>query len=149
MSLDVYLIGERQVPRAGGTGIFVRDNGEMREISRTEWDARFPGCEPVIAEVDDDSEVYWRNITHNLSRMAAKAGIYEHLWRPDEIGITKASELIEPLRGGLARLRADPQGFRVYNPPNGWGDYDGLIAFVESYLTACEAYPSATIHVSR
>ena len=30
------------------------------------------------------------NITHNLNKMASELGVYEHLWRPDEIGVTKA-----------------------------------------------------------
>ena len=30
--------------------------------------------------------------------MAKEADIYQHLWRPDEIGITKAAELIPPIR---------------------------------------------------
>ena len=33
---------------------------------------------------------YSANITHNLGKMAEEAGIYKHLWRPEEIGITKA-----------------------------------------------------------
>jgi hypothetical protein len=37
--------------------------------------------------------VYDANITHNLGAMAKAAGIYMHLWRPDEIGIKTASEL--------------------------------------------------------
>jgi len=41
--------------------------------------------------------VYDANITHNLGEMADEAGVYKHLWRPEEIGLTKAAELIEPL----------------------------------------------------
>lgn len=50
------------------------------------------------------TEVFGSNITHNLGEMAEEAGIYKHLWRPEEIGITKADQLIAPLREGLARL---------------------------------------------
>lgn len=32
-------------------------------------------------------DVFWANITHNLGRMADEAGIYKHLWRPEEIGM--------------------------------------------------------------
>jgi hypothetical protein len=39
-------------------------------------------------------EVYSDNITHNLGEMADAAGIYKALWRPEEIGITKAAELV-------------------------------------------------------
>lgn len=93
--------------------------------------------------------IYDRNITHNLNRMAGEAGVYEHLWRPDEIGVTKAAQLIEPLRAGLAKLIAEPDRFRAFNPANGWGDYEGLVAFVQEYLHACEENPDADVSVSR
>lgn len=40
--------------------------------------------------------LYEANITHNLNKMAAEAGIYECLWRPDEHGITHARQIIDP-----------------------------------------------------
>lgn len=131
-----------------GSGIFVRENGSTREISRAEWDQKFPGLEPVIAEIDSPY-LYTANITHNVNKMAQAAGIYEHLWRPDEIGVSRAEELIEPLTGGLARLQAEPETFRVHNPPNGWGSYEGLVQFVADYLDACKANPKATVRVWR
>jgi hypothetical protein len=93
--------------------------------------------------------VYDRNITHNLNRMAGEAGIYDHLWRPDEIGVTKAAQLIEPLRAGLRLLLEQPERFKVFDPPNGWGDYNGLCGFVSEYLAACEENPDADVSVSR
>lgn len=95
------------------------------------------------------TEVFEANITHNLNTMAEAAGIYRHLWRPDEIGITKAAELIGPLTAGLALLKSDPARFTQHAPPNGWGSYDGLVAFVERYLEACQTDPDATVSVSR
>lgn len=148
MSLDVYLTGPQPAPT--GTGIFIRDNGSVREVSRAEWDERFPGQEPVFAHYHtDDDLLYSANITHNLGQMADKAGLYQPLWRPDENGFVLAAQLIEPLRNGLERLKAEPNRFKKFNPPNGWGDYDGLVAFVEDYLRACEKYPSATVNVWR
>jgi len=95
------------------------------------------------------TEVFTRNITHNLAEMAEAVGIYKHLWRPDEIGIIKARELIEPLQKGLERLRTFPETFKQYNPENGWGSYEGLIRFTEEYLAACEENPDATVEVDR
>lgn len=149
MSLDVYLEMEELEPSVSVERIYIREDGQTKEISLAEWQERFPGREPFAVETDDDKEVYWANITHNLNKMAGDAGIYEHLWRPDEIGITKAAELIEPLRAGLALLKSDPSRFKKFNPENGWGTYDGLVAFVEKYLAACEEYPAATVRVSR
>lgn len=93
--------------------------------------------------------VYDSNITHNLVPMAVAAGIYRHLWRPKELGITKAESLIEPLTEGLARLRADPDKFRAYNAANGWGLYPHLVSFVGGYLAACRENPDADVGVCR
>ena len=52
MSLDVYLTAEEPTKREG-SGIFLRENGTVREVTRFEWDARFPGAEPVAATYDE------------------------------------------------------------------------------------------------
>lgn len=96
-----------------------------------------------------DDYAYEANITHNLNTMAREAGIYMHLWRPDEIDVTKAAQLIEPLRVGLALLKSDPPRFKAFDAPNGWGRYENLVAFVDKYLAACEASPDATVSVWR
>ena len=96
-----------------------------------------------------ETEVYEANVTHNLGAMADAAGIYKHLWRPEEIGITKAAQLIEPLKEGLAKMKADPDVFRKLEPENKWGTYDRFVPWIERYLAACEANPDADVHVSR
>jgi hypothetical protein len=94
-------------------------------------------------------QLYAANISHNLCTMAEAAGIYRHLWRPEEIGITTAAQLVEPLREGLARLQADEAKFVALNPKNGWGSYDGFVPWVARYLRACEDSPRSTVRVSR
>lgn len=100
--------------------------------------------------------MYWQedtffdqNMTHNLGIMAEKAGIYQALWRPEEIGIKKASQLIKPLTEGLEKLKATPEYFKQFNPENGWGSYEGLVEVVEKYLRACKENPKTNIRVSR
>ena len=93
--------------------------------------------------------VYSGNITHNLAKMAEAAQIYKELWRPDELGIKYAEQLIRPLRGGLVRLRADPKYFKQFDSPNGWGTYKHFVPFVEDYLEACEQNPNAEVRVDR
>lgn len=146
MSLDVYL--EDGAATEKGSGIFIRENGSMREISRVEWDEKFPGREPVVADVES-RQWYSGNITHNLAKMADAAGIYKALWRPEEVGVTRAYQLIEPLTAGLERLESDPAKYREFNPPNGWGSYEGLISFIKQYLAACQANPTCAVRVWR
>jgi len=95
------------------------------------------------------TEVYGANITHNLGKMAEEAGIYQHLWRPEEIGITKASQLIEPLTEGLAKMKADPDRFKIHNAKNGWGLYEHFVPWIEKYLEACKEFPNADVNVWR
>lgn len=95
------------------------------------------------------SEVYHGNITHNLASMARAAGVFDAVWRPDEVGYTRARQLINPLREGIDRLERDPDKFRGFNAPNGWGTYDDLLLFLSRYHKACILYPDAEIEVDR
>lgn len=103
----------------------------------------------VCLEVMKPTEVYSDNITHNLNHMAEEAGIYKHLWRPDEIGIVEAVQLIQPLTDALALLKSDPARFEKHNASNGWGLYVHFVPFVENYLNACKANPGAKVRAWR
>lgn len=98
---------------------------------------------------EQSEDVYWANITHNLTEMADAAGIYQALWRPEEIGITKASQLIDPLTFGLKKLKDDPEFYEKFNSSNGWGLYEHFVPFVSEYLQACIDSPDADVSVSR
>lgn len=98
---------------------------------------------------ESDNVLYEANITHNLNKMAGEAGIYECLWRPDEHGIKKAGQIIEPLRAGLAQLVERPTHFEQFNAPNGWGMYHHFLPFCAKYLEACIAHPGAIVRVWR
>ena len=93
--------------------------------------------------------LYQSNITHNLGPMAREAGIYQHLWHPESINITKASQLIDPLQKGLHLLKSAPEHFAKFNAANGWGTYTHFVPFVEEYLEACKEMPEADVTVSR
>lgn len=124
MSLDIYLIGkERQVVCTCACG------HQHAKIER---------------------EVFYKaNITHNLNETAMEAGIYEACWRPDEIGITKARDIIPILKKGYEDMKARPAYYRQFDSPNGCGTYEDFLPWVEAYLDACKKYPDAIIEVSR
>jgi hypothetical protein len=151
LSLDVYLEGDTPFKRAPSSGIFIREDGRTKEITREEWDLRKPGVEPVVfSRPDEETTVLWHgNVTHNLGKMADKSGIYRYTWRPDENGIGRAVELIATLRDGLSLLKENPAYFKQFNPENGYGSYEVLVSFVGEYLAACEAHPSASVRVWR
>ncbi len=136
MSLDIYFTeppGESEADRAVA---LLRANG-MHTAAQELQDAH-----------RDDN--YWsRNITHNLNKMADAAGIYKHLWRPEEIGIVTAQQLIEPLTAALADLEARPDHYRQFDAENGWGDYSGFVAFVRAVLAAATERPTYLVRASR
>lgn len=101
-------------------------------------------------EIDgNEISVFDVNITHNLGKMAAKVGIYEALWRPEEIKAKRAKDIISLLEEGLKKLKKRPKFFQKFNAPNGWGMYEHFVPFVEEVLEACKKYPNAKINVSR
>lgn len=149
MSLDISLKLPTGAHHIDSEAIYIREDGQNKRITRAEWDVRYPDREPFVVSQDDDTEVYSANITHNLNKMASEAGIYEALWRPEEVGYKTAGQLIEPLRVGLALLESDAARFEQFNPENGWGSYAGLVRFVRDYLEACERYPTAEVSAWR
>jgi len=103
----------------------------------------------LIENQGDTEYLYHRNITHNLGRMADAAGIYEAVWRPEEIGLKIAGELAPLLKEGIAKMKADPEHFKQFNAKNGWGVYEHFLPWLEDYLAACEEHPNALIDVCR
>jgi|SRR5215471_1525771 len=108
-------------------------------MSITYWltlGAEQTGNEPVQAWDDG-------NITYNLGPMLRAAGF--PAW--DALQDAPASETGGMLRKVADTLRADPDHFRTFNPPSGWGDYEGAIEWAERFAAACARYPLA--HVER
>jgi hypothetical protein len=106
-------------------------------MSASYWlflDGTLTGNESV--QVWDDG-----NITYNLGKMLRAAGFPS--W--DALIGAPAAETGGMLRKVAETLRADPERFREFNPPNGWGDYEGAIGWCERFAAACARYPRATI----
>ena len=89
------------------------------------------------------------NITHNLKRMAIAAGFGQELWRQEETDIHFASDLIEILAVGVARLKGRPHRYDQFNADNGWGMREDLIRFTEELLQDCIYSPDAEILTHR
>lgn len=141
MSLDVYLVSKEKQPEM----VYVREEGRTIALSREEYVKKF-GREPIIVKSE---WAFHANITHNLNRMAEEAELYFPLWRPEELNVKFARELIPYLEKGLNKLIANPTKYKQFNSPNGWGNYKNLVDFVVEYLIACREHPDAEIEVSR
>lgn len=103
-------------------------------------------CDSTYYETE---EYFSCNITHNLGQMAGKAGIYDHLWRPETLGITTASQLIEPLTTAIQHMKDRPEYYKQFDSENGWGTYKDFLPWLIKLVEECKCYPEAVIYVSR
>ena len=127
------------------------DFNQMRRQIDELYNKRRVLCEELERLEDDyeDAKLASHNVTHNLNKMAEAVGLYEVLWMPEEIGITSASQMIVPLEKSIKELKANPDKYKVYNPPNGWGNYDIFVSFCKSVLWTCQENPDAVIEAGR
>jgi hypothetical protein len=62
-------------------------------------------------------------------------------------GVTGADAAIS-LSRAVKKMKDWPDAFRALNPPNGWGDYDGALQFLERLLQNCLSHPTAKIRIT-
>jgi hypothetical protein len=105
-----------------------------------------PNCSHIL---DGGAELYWKNITHNLGKMAAEAGFYTPLWRPEETDVVTAGQLGFHIEKGINELESNPEKYKPLSAPNGWGTYEQFIPWLKELLEACRQYPDATVSASR
>jgi len=85
--------------------------------------------------------VFELNISHYYRPIAANAGIDQYIWRPFELGINKAEQLIEPLQIGLTLLETVPAQFETFHGEN----FNQFVGQLRTYLEACKANPNAEV----
>lgn len=77
MSLDLYIRSYQPVKHRG-TGVFIRDNGQTRELKTIEEvKAHFPDADTSDIDIREweDDELFHCNMTHNLTKMASHVPI--------------------------------------------------------------------------
>jgi hypothetical protein len=93
------------------------------------------------------NQSFWtRNITHNLGPMWREAGVYDALYQSQGM---KADEVRAVVLAGLDAMKREPERFKAFNAPNGWGLHEHAVAFLESFIAAIYEHPDAVIRVSR
>lgn len=93
---------------------------------------------------DADLSTDGLNYTHNVTPMWRKAGVYDALYNSDGVEACRTQVTLE---SGIGAMLCDPDSFRALNPPNGWGDYDGALAFLREWADQCRKHPRALIRV--
>lgn len=101
------------------------------------------------AAIDPEAEaVAWEgNYTSNVSRMWRMALGHNLGTLIDTLLFASTVQPI--LAEGIERMRANPDEYRALNPENGWGNYEGALAFLEGIERACRNYPTARVRASR
>lgn len=88
------------------------------------------------------------NVTHNLAKMAraGKAPCYKAVWHPEELKNGEpliANELLGYLKPYYEDLIKNPNFYKQYDSPNGWGTYSAMCLFVNGLIGVCRKYPNA------
>lgn len=131
MSLDYYIISKMPVEHKH-TGIYIRENGETKELSKEEAEKKFN--KPVEEYTSTDSELLHINIMHNLAKMAKQCevdgiSLYILLWHPNEVLINGEPSIsyCQNLFILYIELKEHREKYEKFNPSNGWGSYDSLL----------------------
>lgn len=134
--------------------IYFYKNGFDIKKSREDMHATYTRLQAIREELEqleddyEEAQLSSHNITHNLNKMAKAVGLYDVLWNPEGIGVTKASQMIPLLEIGIKDLESNPDKYKAYNPLNGFGNYENFVDFCKSVLRKCREYPDATIEAS-
>jgi hypothetical protein len=86
------------------------------------------------------------NITHNVNGMFEAAGLYQILWHGDGL---IAGEQVPALEVGLLDMEKNPDHYKQFDAPNGWGTYVQALPWLREVLNACRAHPTALLRCSR
>ena len=89
----------------------------------------------------------WRNYTSNVSRMWSDAIGIDYSLADLIRDNPRPSDLLPYLERGVEAMKADPEKYRAWNPENGWGDYEGALAYLEWMAQGCRDYPGAVVDV--
>lgn len=157
MSLDITIISPEPIKKKS-TGVYVRIDGETRELTKEEAIAHFPDVDPntIVEEEIETNEFWYGNITHNLCQMAEDClsfeeeyqhyNLYDLLWRDTQVPFTGVylNIYIAHLSYCLYVLKNDPDHFKKFNPENGWGTYEQLVNFVEEFIKALVTMPEGS-----
>lgn len=93
-----------------------------------------------------EATVVDKNITHNVSNMWKKAGIYEALY--NSAGKT-SKEILPILEKGLKDMKEKPDEYKKLDAPNGWGTYEQALSWLDKLIEEFKEYPDGEIWISK
>ncbi len=87
-----------------------------------------------------------KNITHNLIGLWKNLGIYEALYLSEG---KKAKEVLPILEQGLGKLLREPERYKQFDSPNGWGTYVQALPWLAELVEEFKKYPDGVIWISK
>ena len=80
-------------------------------------------------------------------------GMYREAFKPQEGGVDQLHEMdcneaSKHLQRAIDAMKADPDKYKVMNPANGWGDYEGAMRTLNDLLVLCQEHPEGTVVIS-
>ena len=98
----------------------------------------------VRVDTGDGPRVVWEgHLTYNLSPMMRAGGLV--LRELDGLASLEALPVVSEC---VVAMMQSPGRFRELDPPNGWGNYDGLLGMLAEFDMALMAFPDAIVGVS-
>jgi hypothetical protein len=93
-----------------------------------------------------ETEVFSKNITHNLKEMWIEAGVYDALYKSE--GKT-VGDVLPALEKGLGEMIAGPERFEKFDSPNGWGKYKQALPWLQDLVSQFKNHPDGVIELSK
>lgn len=84
------------------------------------------------------------NYTYNVSPMyydVLEGGL-------NSLSQMPAQQAAIALFGAIAKLEESPAKYKLMNPKNNWGDYNGAIQFLRNIRNKCLKHPLTTVRIS-
>jgi len=60
----------------------------------------------------------------------------------------KAADVLTQLEQAIHKMQTNPDHYRAMNPKNGWGDYEGALAYLQRLHEGCRRWPDGVIWIS-
>ncbi len=158
MSYDIYLLDPRAWEhRQEGCPQEEREyNGH--KFMDVAMDHRCPGHTVEIGNITYNISPMWAEalgmgdgITTDhdaISRIMGFDGARERPYGIFRFQDAPCVEAAGPLAEAVERMKNHPEHYRAMNPENGWGSYEGALAYLERLATECATYPEYRIRIS-
>lgn len=88
-------------------------------------------------------EKYWVNYTYNIHQMLHHSFQQVGIWNWEDLQDKPLNLVIPCFQGAYNHLLYHPDLYKQWNPPNGWGSYDGWCRVMGEIIQAMKLKKNA------